>query len=894
MGTVSGLDEQRLRNTEVELSRQASPPADPPATAATDENGRFEFTGLPPGIYTLAISLPGWSSKRLSPLKIVGTDTLNVAVTLRPLEADLALPLIVFLRSDPLARTDWWGMQFANVNLQGLPTSRTIWSVLDVEETSIVVDKFEYGGLETGRPALFGAHGASWTENSYYLNGLNVTDPYTTGQPMIDPDYDAIGEMTVVTASKSALVPDSGVDLNVTTPQPPSDLHGAVRDFYADRELQSNNMDARLVSLNFPGPELVNQLDDGSAQLGGLLPLGQAPWPYFLSISAQQLSKSLGGFAVPIDAHAHHLLGELAPYANGSRRLDLLFSAQQDFNSRDGADPTVAPQATQITNNNFEQFQARWHQTLSPNSLLQLLFGAVHANVSSGLQNGPLSVSVLDLPLLDQSGSAPLATQGTRTRYELAPSLATTYHGILGQHALILGADFDRSEIANAWYSFDGREQIQVNTQPSEVIEWNSPARARDYVQDFSAYVQDEWRVWKRVSLPLGLRLENSTGRAAGASNRIAWTDLQPRLGLVFPLPGRLTFRGGWNRYGHLLQGQYLDYGNPSAIGGQVFRSQDGSPGQLLQVFGGPYSAIDPNLHRPITDEISLSLERQFGEHFGVRARGFRRDDHNLIEPVDVGVPFSDYIPTVVTDPGLDGIYGTSDDQQLVLYNEKPSALGKDFTVLSNPPGYDAMYEGVEAEFMERYSTHWEAGLSFAAMLTSARTNTGYTPYQNDTGVIGPFFTGPPIPMLGASPNAQLFGPGLSYFDRGKFGKFHVYYNTTHKIQIGFLARYYDGLPFARLLFVDNFNQGPFFVRAMPYNNCCGVRTQHDLTVDVRLRRDFPVGLGTVSGIFDCFNILNSNNNTVEDDLTSTTFLERVPLAIQSPRLAKVGVEWTF
>ena len=894
VGTVTGLDQEKLVGVEAALSRENPRPSDPPTTTATDKDGRFEFEGLSPGSYAVALSLPGWSGKRLSHLKVLGGNTVDLAVTLRPAEIDLALPLITFLRSDPLARTDWWGMQFGSVALQGLPTSRTIWSVLDGEETSVVVDKFEYGGLQVGRPALFGAHGASWRENSYFLNGLDVTDPYAAGRPMINPDYDAIADMTVVTASKSALLPNSGVDLNITTPQPPSKLHGAVRNFYSARPLQGNNMDARLLRLKFPGPEIVNQLDDGGAQLGGLFPAGQYPWPYFVSVSTQQLSKSLGGFSLPIDAHAHRLLAQVAPYVKSSRRLDLLYSAQQNFNSRDGADPAVAPEATQITNDNFQQFQARWHQSLGVNSLLQVLFGVVHANLSSGLQNGFLSVSTLDLPLLDQGGSAPLSLQGARTRYEFAPSVATTYNGVFGHHSFILGADFDRSEIHNSWNAFGGVEQILLSGQPSELIHWNTPARASDYVQNLSAYVQDEWRLARWVSLPLGLRLENSSGLAYGAPNRIVWTDLQPRLGIVFPLPGRMTFRGGWNRYGHLLQGQYLDYGNPAAIGGRLFRSQGGVPGQLLQVFGGPYSAVDPNLHRPVTDEISLSLERQFGEHFGVRARGFRRDDHNLIEPFDVGVPFSDYTPTLVTDPGFDGIFGTSDDQHLLLYNENPSALGKDFTVLSNPPGYKAMYEGVEAEFMERYSSHWEAGLTFAAMLTSARTNTGYTPYQNDTGVIGPFFTGPPIPMLGASPNAQLFSPGLSYFDRGKFGKLHVYYRTNHNIQIGFLARYYDGLPFGRLLFVDNFNQGPFLVRAMPYSNCCTSRTQHDLTADVRIRRDFPVGRGILSGIFDCFNILNSNNNTIENDLTGTNFLQRIPLAIQAPRLARIGAEWTF
>ena len=51
---------------------------------------------------------------------------------------------------------------------------------------------------------------------------------------------------------------------------------------------------------------------------------------------------------------------------------------------------------------------------------------------------------------------------------------------------------------------------------------------------------------------------------------------LQPRLGFVVPLwPRGLILQGSWSRYGQLLQGRYLDFGNPAALGVQVFGWQD-------------------------------------------------------------------------------------------------------------------------------------------------------------------------------------------------------------------------------------------------------------------------------------------------------------------------------
>lgn len=152
----------------------------------------------------------------------------------------------------------------------------------------------------------------------------------------------------------------------------------------------------------------------------------------------------------------------------------------------------------------------------------------------------------------------------------------------------------------------------------------------------------------------------------------------------------------------------------------------------------------------------------------------------------------------------------------------------------------------------------------------------------------------PLIGSLGADPNASLFAAGLTYFDRAFLGKLRIYYEAPHGFRIGSILRYYDGLPFSRLLFVNGFNQGPFFVRAMPYNNCCGVRTQSDMTVDLRIQRDFELKKGTASVLVDIFNLPNFNRDTFESDLTSPLFLKRVPLSIQPPRLARLGFEWAF
>jgi len=293
---------------------------------------------------------------------------------------------------------------------------------------------------------------------------------------------------------------------------------------------------------------------------------------------------------------------------------------------------------------------------------------------------------------------------------------------------------------------------------------------------------------------------------------------------------------------------------------------------------------VDPHIARPFTDEISFGLQQSVGNRVTASIHFFRRDDHRLIGLENPGVPFSDYTPVQYTDPGNDGVRGTPDDQVLTLYNEKPSALGHDFLLLTNP-GLRASYKGFEALVIAQVRNSWEFSASFSAGQTLARTSPGNSPFQNDTG-----FTG----SLGVDPNTLVMSQGRTYFDRGYMGKITAYYAAPHGFYFAAVATYFDGVPFGRLLFVNGFNQGPFFVRATPVGHPGGFQTQLNSTLDVRLARNFHLREGTVSGYLDVFNILNLNSNTREADLTGPAFLLRVPLAIEAPRTVRLGMSWNF
>src|SRR3989442_1435687 len=171
-GTVVGLiqDPQHklIPGVEVQLSRVDA--SQPISHTITDTAGRFKFVGLSAGVYSLELTLPGWQGQHLSQLNIDAARTLDIYIVLIP-----ALPTIINKQNRSLQLLDrdvLVGRQFGQVSLRKLPNTRRIWSLLENQVISTVTDRLDTGGLETGRRALFGARGVSWTENQYSLNGF--------------------------------------------------------------------------------------------------------------------------------------------------------------------------------------------------------------------------------------------------------------------------------------------------------------------------------------------------------------------------------------------------------------------------------------------------------------------------------------------------------------------------------------------------------------------------------------------------------------------------------------------------------------------------------------------------------------------------------------------------
>jgi hypothetical protein len=809
------------------------------------------------------------------------------------------------------------GSRFTPALLDLFPTGRDLWSLLENQDPSSVVNRIDVGGFYGGTFTLFSAHGSSWTQNHFYLNGLNVTDPYDGGTPLFYPDFDSLSEVRVSTAGLGVEAPGGGSVVNISTDPAPSTLHGDARLYYQGKETGWDNLTARLRTQGATASRRIRQDYQLHAELGA--PLGRSRWSWLGSVSSRQLDLSIPRF--PETEQRDYGAGLLDVSRDGNRHaFGVRWTGQQlnDNHSQPGfrtpASSTLARQ------DNFNVVQGSWRMAASPQLYLEARVGLARAHLNGMFQKGEQPrQSGVDLFTGFRSGMAPFEDESTRTRF--CTALQVGYMN--GRSQISLGIDASRAHSRSRIRSIGDvglrflPSDLAANplfrgaVTASSVIQYNTPIFPQLAIGQAAFFVQHAWRPRDYLSLRYGLRVDSSRGwlpsqrspAGAFAGSRpfparkglISWLDAEPRLSIALsPFSERKTvFRAGFSVFHHDLIGRYLDFGNPNSLSGTEWRWEDangdgqyqpGEAGTILRAFGGNVTEIDPRLKRPDTREIIIGAESRLPWRLVLRADFFRRDEKNRLETVNVGVPFSSYTPVVIHDPGGDYEPGTADDHEITVYDQDPSTLGKDRFVLTNP-GLTAFDKGLEMALSYQSGTRVGLALLFSAYMTRVQTNPGNSEYDNDQGIVG---------TLLDFPNSLVGTYGRQYFDRSYTARLLGFFHLPRNWTLATVTRYYDGLPFGRKLPVTGFNQGPFFINATPPGNPGGHRTEFNLTADVRIKRALRWRGRDLNLVLDVFNLLNTSNKTLESDLTGPLFLLRLPIEFEPPRIARFGVELNF
>src|SRR4029453_12955112 len=169
-----------------------------PKTTVTDPQGGYTFPALTPGTYAVTFELTGFRKFSRTALDVAVGRTLSVDATMEvgAMTENITVegtPNVDVTKTNLATNLD-------TSQLQGVPTARDVWSILQNMAPQVVLDREDVGGSEGGLQAVFSTHGSTWHQNTYALNGVNVTDPSATGASGFYFDYDSFQDVQISTA----------------------------------------------------------------------------------------------------------------------------------------------------------------------------------------------------------------------------------------------------------------------------------------------------------------------------------------------------------------------------------------------------------------------------------------------------------------------------------------------------------------------------------------------------------------------------------------------------------------------------------------------------------------------------------------------------------------------
>lgn len=847
-------------------------------TAETPAGRRVVFRHVPAGTYEVRVQLAGFHDL-VAHVEIQASTTHDLVAVMKSTADIHTISSLELSGTESTANARIFDRDF----LETLPGDDVLWSVVETTAASLIADRISNGGLWAGEAARIGGNGTSWRATAITWGDLDVTDSVQTGSTFARANHTPIETLLVSTTSLPASVGGPGPVLTVV-PTNVDDWRGSVSAGGIAQALQASG------TSNDGAPPIARFImhRDSVSDIGGRLGKRVDFFGSAQSAASNRVERSdptvLSTTVASVFAGANVTVGarnrlRISPSLN---RGTTPYSGRARFQDRRVQQRSV-----------FETLQSSWDHWTASGTAWSVSAGFQNTHIDpptgNGLQAGAGAIERLrEGPVSSLFLDGPGTRRRWNSRIEAEPTIDT-------RHLIALGVNIERSVAVGQPMAAPPVAEL-VNGLPARVWQYAYAGGHTHWSSTEAAvYASDQIDLPFRVRADVGARLDTVRGSARAAANAISWVSLVPRLNARWLIDekGRFALSGGYARYAHHLPLDYFAYGDPAAASGRVYRWTDANgdhqftdseTGALIAAVGpccsdSVLNQIDPRLQRPYTNELFASVDGRL-KGWSVRIAVVDRRERSLVGAENAGVTSADYTVRYIPDPG-GSLSESIDDQLLPVYDRDAASFGKDRYLLTNPPGHDADYLGLEVTVDRQIIHGLRTRFDGALYAGEARgSNRGYGPVENDPGTVGELFT---------NPNADTFARGHQFFDRAYVMKWWAAYAAPKHWLVSAVARYQDGQPFSRMVIVPDLNQGPEAVQAYRRGR---TRFTFTLTIDAHVEKSWNIGRVNASGILEIFNLLNTRNEVEEDVVTGPAF--RTTTAIQPPRAGRVAVRLRF
>ncbi len=893
-------------------------------TAVTEADGRFRFPALASGIYKLRFELSGFSSIERENIQVVLGQTISVDSELRI--ATLEETVTVSAESPVVdVTTTRVGTSLKGDELTAIPNSTDVWGAL-AEAPGVRMQGFDVGGSHKSQQSAYEVFGVQnqarvVTEGIDHTEGVGGTGFYE--------DYYANEEYSVSALGSDVEMNSGGAAIVATAKSGGNAFSGLYHLSYQPGEWVDDNNNDALRSRGFTGnPNLL--FWEGHADLGGRI-VRDKLW-FFAAYNHFKIDKVVSGVSQDIatDVGIFDNYTAKGTWKGGTNNTLIgYFQQGRKQKPQRGLSSLRPPESVQAQDSKSRMYKGEFQRVMSNRGFLDVLVG----NFSLNWPMVPAVDPVARPPqVFRDTGALAGAGWNSFTTGRRKPQVKAAYTYFLpkgGNHDFKFGF-----ETINDWYRFgiNGSNGPVRYSYPRagaapDRIRFADTGRSGDFEttwrsspntdQHLSFYAQDRWSAGSRLSITAGARIdyqkvgyEDSTrvpeiadafpngtrifaeSSEVPAATLVTNTDVAPRLGLSYDITGkgRTVFKAFYGRYYNNLADSFSS-ANPGGTNYAEYNFNDlNNNGRYDGVqelgaerlrLGGTSTGVNPDLDTPYTDEASASFEHQFWGESSFRFTFVRKMQRKF-------VPFyyTPFVPAWFGQFTVPVTVVSDDTGEAFSLRDIPNALADQSTALfDNIPDSDFNYDTIEFAFNKRFGSRFfmqsSADYQWRDELRSADID--------NVGSASPLNSDP----LGVN---YFLNPNPAVSNRQETTTYHLQAMGRYvfPVDIGVAAnyRFQSGFPYSRII-PDatttptlNATPAPFFVEDLKNNRSDAVHL-----LNLRVDKEFTIRGISITGMFDLYNVLNSNPVT-NFNLYNGGFGDII--AVLDPRVAQVGFRVAF
>lgn len=611
----------------------------------TDGSGTFSFVALPPGTYQLTVIKAGFKAMTLTGIQI-NVNRTNVREVILE-DGDTEVIDVVKQKTIDVEDTTH-GEVLTKDFLEKIPAGRDYQSAVTMAA----------GVIGYGNPNMAGG---AYNENTYMLDGANITDP-VTGTFSVNFNYDAIQQIEVVLGG---YMPEYGVSLggviNLVTESGTNNLEFDTAFYYLNGDW-APKLDARYAADGYQlapsGFDSSYQSISVSGKVSGPVVRDRA-WFIVSYEHARSLIANVG-IDVPRDYDAHYVLAKLTVQPSSEHRLTTFVQLDPTvIDNLDQYTQTVKPEAQIRQAQGGYVTQMRWQWFLSPSANVDTAFvmqkSYIEQNSVPCTHNYNLGYHPCDPGEAENNtdwttpgrfGSYgaydtvnyPYFVFDDRFRYQASSRLSIVGIdlGNFGTHDFGMGVEANQT----VWDTIQGYTgnvyYVDLNLipyDPQTLVNWYSvettgPIKYRTSGSNWSWYIQDAWKVASNFTLKGGTRFDRAimrndlgqpiiTGSLWGPRAYFAWDPFGDQKSKVSGGYGRFNDTGRLGTASFVSGASYgykLYYGEIN--GGYVPDNYE----MAVDYPRGNDNVSNEELLMPRVDELLLIVERELIEDVALRS----------------------------------------------------------------------------------------------------------------------------------------------------------------------------------------------------------------------------------------------------------------------------------